>query len=180
MRYYLLRDDLQYPNRWFLGPIILPPSLDMWAFTGLGPIEKTLDTMQVQVSAGRVLDFTFSDFSIPIINSKVASLLPAHEIQLISIKAGEIANLYLLMIINELDCVDERLSDFLKFDEHHPIRPDLAGKYELFYKLVLNKNKCASRAIFKISGAFGYIIVNELIMNAMRDANIKGVYFEEV
>ena len=84
------------------------------------------------------------------------------------------------MVLNELDCVNEHLSDFVKFGENHPIRPDLAGKYELFYKLILNKEKCASHSIFKIKGFSQYIIINELVMNCMRDANVKGVFFEEI
>jgi hypothetical protein len=179
MRYYLLRNDLNYPNRWFLGPIRLPASLDVWTLTGLGPILPP-GPIHVDVSAGRVLDFTFADFSIPILNSKAASFLPASEVQLLGVDVGGLANFFLLLVVNEVDCVDESASDFLKFDEQHPIRPDLAGKYELFYKLVVNKTQCAAHSIFKIKGCHHYIIVNEAIRDSMHDANIKGVYFEEV
>jgi len=60
MRYYLFRDDLEYPNRWFLGSIILPPSPDLWALTGLGPVEQYLSAMQVHVSARPAAYFTTS------------------------------------------------------------------------------------------------------------------------
>jgi hypothetical protein len=181
MKYFLLKNDLNYPKRWFLGPIALPSPFDFWKFTGIGPIEDETDDLQVKITeSGSVLDFTFSDFDIPIINEKVASFFPEHEVQLIKVQAGLFTKLYILMILNALDCVDESLSSFEKFDENHSIRPDLAGNYEVFYKLVLDKSRCAEFSIFKIKGCSHYIIVNEKIKNKMMDSNVKGVLFQEV
>ena len=124
------------------------------------------------------MDFTLADFAIPVINDRAASFIPSSERQLLELKVGKLPNFNVLILSNEVDCLDESKSDFTKFDENSS-RPNLAGHYRDIYTAVLDKGKCAGYSIFRIKGFIPYIIVSEIIRDAFIANHIRGVTFQE-
>jgi hypothetical protein len=85
-----------------------------------------------------------------------------------------------MVVTNKLDSVDEKLSEFGKFVENDPVRPDLAGHYSWFTNLKVDKGKINSEDIFRIEKAEYYLIVSERIKAALEDIRASGLKFTEV
>jgi hypothetical protein len=180
MKYFRLMDALDFPNRWFLGPFQLDTPFSIWDFITTGPLTNTYAGLSTEIQSGSiVLDFTFAEFGIPVLNDRAASFIPIAERQLIELKVGKFPNFNVLILLHELDCLDESKSDFTKFDENYR-RPELAGQYQAIYSVVLDKRKCSGHSIFRIKGYRPYIIVNEEIRGAFIANHIKGVLFQEI
>jgi hypothetical protein len=89
-------------------------------------------------------------------------------------------DLFLIQIKNIVECVDESKSIFKKFHKNHPVRPDMAGTYEYFEKLVIDKSKTKGHHIFRIKNYEIWVIVSEKIKNEFNRLNIQGAKFVEV
>jgi hypothetical protein len=85
-----------------------------------------------------------------------------------------------MVITNKRDCVNEELSLFGKFKENDPVRPDLAGHYSWFSKLIMEPTKTNHSDIFRINKGENYIIVSENIKQTFENIQASGAKFIEV
>jgi hypothetical protein len=186
MKYYELRDDTYSPLRWHLGDIIEVE--DNWQFIYGNKIDETLLTKDLHVEIyqdGNPMDYTTNGaFSVPIVSERIkAQLGGVKDLQFIpiTIEGKEVDLKFFIMVVtSKLDCVNEELSEFGKFVEDDPIRPDLAGHYSWFTKLIVAPAKINGEDIFRIEKAAGNLIVSERVKIAMEDINATGVTFTEV
>lgn len=186
MKYYRLLDDINYPQRWYLGDII--ETNDDWQFTSGQKINELLLSGNLSINVykdGKPMDYTTNEaYSVPIVSARIkAQLGDVKELQFIpvGINGKGVSLSYFIMVVTEKkSCVNEDLSEFGKFIEGDPIRPDLAGEYSWFTKLIVDQNKINGEDIFRIDKATNYLIVSEKIKKAIEDINTTGVKFTEV
>lgn len=177
MKYYDLMDDINYPKRWYLGDVL---DVDNWLFRKPSPSIFEKDFYEIEVyQDGEEMDFTISGYaSVLVVSEKIKilfELIPDAAVRFIpvSIVNKKVSNDYYLMIITlKIDAVEQEKSDFERYEENDPVRPDLAGKYSGFFKLVIDENKAAGNPIFRIEGYDVTIIASELVKHKFDDAGI--------
>jgi len=182
MEYFRLYADINYPERWYLGDINMD---NPWIFTeGRSIDEKALEKLHVEIhQKGIAVDYTeTSTVGVPVISEDFAELLYGYtdEIQLIRVSVpNAIKNYYIMVVRNNIDCVDETKSDFEKFEEGNDIRPDLAGEYEVINVLVIDTNK-VNKTIFRLSKYDIFIIINADLKSKLENAGLTGFKFKLV
>lgn len=181
MKYYRLLDDLRLRNRWFLGDINFLHENDMWNYISANEVINLQDNYAVDISQkGKPLDLTFGNFEILICNGKAAEIF-GNDVQKISITIkGEVAQYFIIVIKSELDCIDKEQSVFKTWEIGNEIRPDLAGTYQCFSKIVVDPKKINDQNIFRIKGFNVAVIVSSKIKNLFESNNFSGVTFREV
>ncbi len=185
MLYYKLVDDLHtIKGRWFLGELNLDNPFDFWNYVRVNRVPKALaDKRKLEISVrkkGHPLDFTFADFDVPVINSAVLSLIRSDSVDVIPVELnGVIKQLtyYVLLLKVEVECIDETLSEFLKFDNHDLVRPDKVGSYRAFQKMIINPDLVNGLDIFRVKGFNSAIIISESLRKQFLDKNVSGVRF---
>lgn len=180
MNYYLINDDINFSKRWYLGEIALS---DNWQ------IQKYIDTERVYeielYQDGSVMDYTCNEaYGVSIVSGKLKNLMSDFT-GVTFAKANIIGKelddkFYIMAIPNELECINEELSEFSKFEENNPIRPDKAGEYSSFLKMVVDPEKCSNCDIFRVKGYSIAIVVSSNVKRRIEDAGILGVDFKKV
>ncbi|MCW9715921.1 Imm43 family immunity protein [Avibacterium sp. 21-594] len=179
MKYYRLLDDIDYPNRWYLGGI---HSIDNWKLINAEIHETNLIIRLIQ--DGEELDYTtMVPFNVPIVSEDFKVLIEnTNGLSFIPVKIENkktIKKYFAMVIHNEIDCVDENRSEFTKFEKDDPIRPDLAGEYDSFYKLKLDYSKI-NKALFRLGKFSVAIIISESIKKEIIKNALTGAEFKEV
>jgi hypothetical protein len=190
MKYYLLRDDLEFSSRWFLGDV---QNVDNWGFNDPTPyfMEPAIYTLDVY-RKGTEMDYTSTEaFGVPVLSKKAKDALsglpeidePYYHTVLepVNIEGMSVEQDYFVMIIEtQLDCVDEARSEFEKYVVDDPVRPDKAGQYSAFFSLVIDPEKVGDHHIFRVKSHLGSIIVSEEVKRRFEDAGVTGAVFESV
>lgn len=184
MKYFRLKDDVHFPNRWYLGDV---KHVDNWALVaGRLPPDATSELAVEVYRAGHQMDFTLTEaYGVPIVSAKMRKALgDLPGVRFLNAKVeGEPSNAYFVMLIESaVDCVDESRSEFEQFTADDPVRPDKAGQYRAFFSLVLDKAKAgaAGRPIFRLARFEVAIIVNDDVKKAIEKAGISGALMGEV
>lgn len=181
--YYDLSDDIDYPERWYLGEV---KGIDNWLFRSKKDVLFANRSYQVElVKDGTETDFTLTGaFGVPIVSQRVRDqLIDTSSIKFIPVDIinKEVSKQYYIMIIlSHIDCIDEKLSEFEKFEESDPVRPDKAGQYKGFFKMVIDKNKVRGESVFRIENFGVAIIISEKIKNELTQINVTGCDFAPV
>jgi hypothetical protein len=183
--FYRLQDELNKPEgRWFLGSINFEGEWDFWRYVSAGEVDISSKELFVNIrDMGIPLDFTMADFELLIVNSKVANLVDKEEVQLIPLKVDGFKSeevYYLMIVKNEFDCVDEEKSSFDKWEPNNSIRPDKAGQYKTFYKLVVKPESVTGKNIFRIKDYNGIIIISEDLKKKFEKGKVIGVKYKQV
>jgi hypothetical protein len=186
MKYYRLLDDINFNGRWYLGEII--DTDDNWQFTiGQKVNELSFDgDLHIDLyKDGKAMDYTTNEaYSVPIVSEQIKlELSSINGLQFIPVKVNgkEVVGSYYVMIVTKKkSCVNEELSEFGKFVENDPIRPDKAGHYSWFTKLIIDPALATGEDIFRIDKAELYLVVSERVKEAMENINATGTKFIEV
>ncbi|WP_300445238.1 DUF1629 domain-containing protein [uncultured Mameliella sp.] len=190
MRYYLLNDDKHFPDRWFLGAI---EHADNWRFLKpeMQDMEPGRYTLHLQ-REGTPMDYTQTLlYGLPVLSEKARNSLrgipevdePFKNVVMepVDINGGPWATLYYLMIVEtRFDCVDEVRSEFRKFEENDPVRPDKAGEYAIFTNFVIDPDKTEGRHIFRVSTYQSALIVSEEVKRRFEEEQVSGCNFISV
>lgn len=184
MQYFRMLNDLDIPNRWFLGEVEFEDEDEFWNYIKAGVVQepKKMPTVQIE-EEGIPLEFTMGEFELLIVNEKAAKIFDENEVQLIPLGIKHTKSNtkhFLLVIKNELDCIDKEKSEYDVWEEGNEIRPDLAGGYNGFYKMVIDPKLTMDLNIFRIKTFDVAIIVSSIIKNAFESNFIKGVKFKLV
>ena len=182
MKYYRLLDDLEIKKRWFIGELE-NIDWDFWQYIRAKPLDEIpTKPMPIEMQEkGIPLDFTYAAFELPIVNKITKELFSINDVNFyLVINKLFKEEYYLMHILHQVDCVDEKKSTFDKFEENDPIRPDLAGQYKTIYKLKLKKDIKFNHDIFRVKNYDTAIIISEKIKNKFEELNLIGVEFQEV
>lgn len=176
MKYYRLQDDTEYPERWYLGDV---KSVDNWLLASEKP-EAGSNRLDIEVfQPGVSLDFTLSEvYGVPIVSKKIKEALQSIigvDFQPVSILSDNHNEEYFVMIIREIiDCVDERRSEFQKFELNDPVRPDKAGDYRGFMSLFIKPDLVRGKDIFRIAKFETAIVVSEAVKVRLENIQASG------
>ncbi|WP_198338266.1 imm11 family protein [Labrenzia sp. VG12] len=152
------------------------------------PGEYTIDVIQ----DGEELDSNESAaFGVPVLSIKAKNSLiglpevdePYYHVVLepVKIENKQVDQDHFVMIIEtQIDCVDEERSEFQKYEENDPVRPDKAGQYRGFFNLVIDPSKTGDHHIFRLKNHLGSIIVSEEAKRRFEDAGVTGAVFDSV
>ncbi|WP_148059445.1 imm11 family protein [Sinobacterium caligoides] len=87
---------------------------------------------------------------------------------------------YIMAVPKELECINEEASEFQKFKVNDPVRPDKAGEYRGFFKMVVNPKKCEGFNIFRVKGFSIAIVVSAKVKQNLESAGVLGAQFKSV
>lgn len=96
--------------------------------------------------------------------------------------SAQISRPPIMVIEPKVECVDESRSEFKLLTPDDPVRPDLAGEYSGFFKLVIDKAKASAsgHSIFRVARFNVAIIVSAQMKSAIETAKCTGTEFAEV
>ena len=181
MKYYRLTDDMGYPNRWHLGQI---GSVDNWRLVHSMPhFSQPLGIEVFRI--GAEMDFTLTEtYGIPVVSSRIKEALGDLEdvsfLELDVLEGNTQGSYFAMVTLKRIDCVDERRSEFQKFEENDPVRPDKAGHYRGFMKLRIIAKRAGSSDIFRLNRFETAIIVSEKVKDLLDNLDATGTAFELV
>ncbi len=184
MRYFILEDDMseRQRNRWHIGRVRLAD--DTIAFLNLGTPLDAPQPLHAEVThIGHVLDFCHTSFGVPIATKVLADsigFVAGTDLQCLPVTIGGQTGMMALNALRLIRCIDERRSVYVKWTELDH-RPDKAGDYRYFEKLVLARQAVPHDAhFFRIKGYLIHIIVSETVKNAMERVGCYGAKFTEL
>jgi hypothetical protein len=186
MDYYELTDDIYFPNRWYLKEVIEVE--DNWLFIYGKKLNKKDLPNKLTIRLyqdGDPMDYTIVEsYGIPVISQRIKEQLDdLMEIQFlpVNIENKEVSLKYYIMVVtNTINCVNEELSLFGKFKENDPVRPDLAGHYSWFSKLIIDPTKTNHSDIFRLEMAVTDLIVSQRVKDVLNKINATGIKLTKV
>jgi hypothetical protein len=190
MDYYEIKADFyNFPNQYFITEISNfnnPKAQLNWddflKNYSTDRHEKYIATIE---SGNEEVDFSTTLYGFCIVSEKFAQLLERIQIDdflivPLSFEKQLTQRFYLLVDFLTYDCVDEVNSEFQKFIENDPVRPDLAGQYRAFFKLTIDASKVDNADLFRLEKEKTTIIVSQRIKNIYEENNLKGACFTKV
>jgi hypothetical protein len=182
MEYFRLLDNINYPQRWYLGDIV--PDDNNWKFTYANKVDEALlsNDLKVEVyKSGIPMDYTTTEaYVVPIVSVALKQALEfVKDVQFLPVKIEE--KLYYIMVIcSVIACLDESESEFEKYTENDLVGPDKAGDYKSFYKMKIDEKKVGVKNIFRLGGYDIAIIVSEKVKKEIENINSLTAKFKEV
>ena len=185
MRYFELIDDMSMRMRWrwHVGEILLPDGSEPRLRAGIRfddgrPLHADV------THVGHVLDYCETSFGVPIATKALAdtiSSIVGPDVQCIPVTISGQWGRMVLNALRLIRCIDEQRSEFQKYTEGNPIRPDLAGHYESVPKMVLDRSAIRPDAhFFRIMYWEVALIVSEVVKDAMERVGCYGAEFVEL
>lgn len=180
MSYYELTDDINFPNRWYLGDVAFA---DNWAL--LQHIESNREYEVKIYRDGAEMDYTCNEaYGVCIVSKKFKDALAGIS-GIDFAKANIVGNtsdseFFIMAVPAELECINEDESEYQKFEVNDPVRPDKAGEYRGFFKMVVDHNKLGGVDICRVKGFGIAIIVSENIKQRLESSGVLGAKFKYV
>jgi hypothetical protein len=189
MKFYELKDDLEFPKRWHLKMPVCIEEKDeyAWEFNTGSKVcyyDKKHFKIDLQYE-GEILDFTFAGFDIPIVQKRVGEIIQdicENDIQRIPIivEGREFLNFDILNIISKVDCIDREKSQYTLWSEDDG-REDIVGHYKEVYPLHIKPSLIPKNChIFRIDKYESVIVVSEILKNKLENMDIKGITFQQL
>lgn len=181
MNFYRLKDDVEYPDRWYLGDI---RGADNWDLLTIAhEVNRKLEVDLYK--DGNEMDFTLTEvYGVPIVSSRVEKLLRgiSNIVFIPLIIRNKICKYqYFAMVIPSIvDCVDEDNSEFHNFIVNDPVRPDKAGEYRAFKKLRLRSNGIHDIDLFRLKKFETALIVSERVKIILEKIDATGLDLSSV
>ena len=184
-RFFELADDVNVPDRWHLDT---PTSshgqkVDDWLYRRGAPVHLK-ERLRVPVEiAGKPLDFTEANVSVPVVHVRVASMfaeLAPQDVQLIPVDVEGQPDQYLILVATRLiRCIDEQASR-IELWTHEDGVPEKVGQYSSVRDMRIDRSKVGSARVFRCEGWEGPLIVSGEIKDALDRMGATGTRFEEV
>jgi hypothetical protein len=176
MKYFDLNDDIYFPNRWYLGDF---SGVDNWKLAKSVPDKIDSLTLEME-QEGEEMDFTFTEaYRVPVVSSKIKLLLrDIKEVYFVpvTVNGKHCVSEYFAMIVPEtVDCVDEKRSEFQKFQDDDPVRPDKSGEYRGFTRLRLDEKRTLGKDVFRLKNYDIAIVISEKVKDRLMAANVTGI-----
>lgn len=190
MDYYEIAGNFyEFPNQYFITEIEgfdnPHAQLDWGDFLSEYLADKQKKYTAIIESGTEEVDFTTTFYGFCVISDKFKKLLEKHnfcDFMLIPLDFNiELSQPYYLLVdYLRSDCVDEANSQFEKYQENDPIRPDFSGRYSYFFKLIIDANKAESYDFFRLSNYYSAILVSQKIKDIYEDNKLQGATFTKV
>lgn len=181
MKYYSLTEDMRSGNKWYLGEINDLLFTEQWGFT-TEPFFKLDQELNIEVSInGYRTDYTENlTYGVPIVSLDAKKVLDEFNIEFslchIFENNNEVELPYYAMGVDILDCINEDMSDYIKYQENDPVIPDRKGDYKMFNKMVLKKSVLGKSHIFRIKGYLVFLVVSEEFKHKVESKGLTGFF----
>jgi len=185
MRYFVLSDTGNVPDRWYLGAPHDSDGkpVDPWQFTSGRRLFFGKPLRFARRQEGHSLPFSLAAFEVPIVDAETGELFKSvggDDVELLhALVDGDSGSFSVLNVVTRLACVDDDASEFTRFPEDHN-RPDIVGKYEMFNHLRIDKSKVSGHRLFRIKDWEAPLIVREDVRAALETMDLPGLIFQEV
>lgn len=186
MKYFEVGDDLTIDGRWFLKGPIAPSGLevDPRRFTRAEPFSLK-EPLRIPIRhEGKLLDFTFADFDMPVVSPEVGKMfsgLCGKDIQRIPVSVSETAgNFEILNILCKRPCLDESRSESITRWTQSDGRPEKLGKPRMVIGLRIDPSRVSSSHAFRIDGWEIALVVSEKLKALLEEHMVTGITFREV
>ena len=181
--YYRVLCDVEIPGRWFIDDPRLSDGTRQypWIFTRGQPVSLQGVVALPLAQSGTALDYTEATFGMPVLSQKAAGIvrdLAPREVQLIPACVESQRDPFFIMnVLSVRRCVDERRSAFKKFATNDPVRPDLAGKYDIITKLVLDVTDIGDSQVFRVKDSEHDLIISKTIKDGLEGMRATGLRY---
>ncbi|QSP94187.1 hypothetical protein LPB19_13455 [Marinobacter salinisoli] len=180
MSYYELTDDINFPNRWYLGDVAFT---DNWALATQVDPERQYEIELYR--DGSKMDYTHNEaYGVCVVSKRFKEALSGitgvefAKANIIGKRSD--SEFFIMAIPNEVACINEEASEFQKFEVNDPVRPDKAGEYRGFFKMVVDPDKCGGLNIFRVKGFSIALVVSALVKQRLESAGVLGAKFKRV
>jgi hypothetical protein len=190
MNYYEIKADFyEFPNQYFITEIDgfdnPRAQLDWDEFLLEYLLNKQKKYFATIESGEQEVDFTTTFYGFCVVSEKFANLLALEKISdclIVPLAFDKVLSQKFYLLVDSLryDCVDEINSDFQKFLENDPVRPDLAGRYRAFFKLIIDASKTENADFFRLVNEDATVIVSQKIKEIYDNNNLTGASFTKV
>lgn len=190
MNYYEIKADFyNFPTQHFITEINgfdNPRAQYNWdEFIHDYSIHKNRKYTAIIESGSEEVDFSTTFYGFCIISEKFKLVLEENKISdflvvPLSFEKELSQKFYLLIDFLKYDCVDESSSNFQKFIENDPVRPDLAGQYRAFFKLIIDASKTENSDLFRLLKEPTTIVVSQRIKDLYDNNNLTGASFSKI
>ena len=127
------------------------------------------------------MDFTEVEFGMPVVSERLKGmferLAPGADQFIPVTVAGQQGPYYILNVLPVIECVDEERSSFRRFKEDDPVRPDLAGHFDVIEKLVIDERRAGGALLFRVSRSEGDLVAHESIKKGFEEIAATGARF---
>lgn len=187
MRYFELFFDSRIREQGVLAEPIdeQGEELDPWQFFSGHPITLSGRPRIPQAAPGRVLDFSFTTLSIPIVHARLVALFERlglqRQIQLIPAEVmGRTEPYFIANILRVIPCIDDARCARVEYWRAEDGAPDRVGDYRLVRGLRIAPTRTAGADIFRPKGWSSVLLVSERLKQALEDHQVEGIHFTEV
>ncbi|HXT17112.1 MAG TPA: DUF1629 domain-containing protein [Gemmatimonadaceae bacterium] len=182
MRLYRIVDDLKLPGRWFLGHArdSAGAEFDVRRLTVGVPSSYSGELNLAMRRVGRSLDFTFSDFDLPILRAQLAARLrdaAPNDIQLFPVRIDDVDEKFdAINVVSKRAAIDEQNSIIERWSASDGA-PEKIGQYFMINKLRVDAEKIDGASVFRLDSWEIALIVTEEIRNLLLSEETTGVNF---
>jgi hypothetical protein len=184
-RYFDLFDDMYLRGRWFLrSPLRGRKEVDPRLYTD-GQPQPDPGPLRIPLRRrGSPMDYTAADSAMPVVSEKAARILrdlAPGDVQLFPITVqGRKEPYYIANVTHACACVDEKRSVDVRRWTKDDFRPDLAGRYKVIGKLIIDPKRTAGHHLFRIKDWEVQLIASEELKDAFERAGVIGAHFTPV
>lgn len=179
MKYYKLIPDSSAEDGWWLGSPtnLLSEPIDAWAFT-TGTRYESNDMIVFPVKEGGAIhDFTFFAFGYLVMRKspRTNEIIPQFRssVQFIPAVASDGTELYVINVLNSIDCIDLACVNSYFPSNHEP--RSKAGKPQMVIELRLLQNQIVDLPIFRVSGWQIPIIISDELLAYIKQKELIGI-----
>jgi hypothetical protein len=187
MKFFRLLDDLYFQGRWYLSTV---SDADNWRLV-CPPVLGVGDPLWGQVlkvelrKSGVPLDYSLAGYAgVPVVSFEALRAISGLEgftaLPAKIVGFQQKTSYHILHFWDEADCVDERSSRFEKYQVDDPVRPDLAGNYSAFFRLVIDPSRVGGKHIFRLARSGNEVIVSEEVKRRFENTGVTGAVFQDV
>jgi len=186
-RYFELNDDMSSPERWVLDDTLDAQGQPVGARLYLNEAPVRFDgRLRVPIlHPGSPLEFSFADSrAFPVVTEKVASTLAElapGDVQLYPVEVDSRPEPYFLVNAARLvKCIDEAVSEEVRYGEPEDNLPDKIGYYRSVYGMRIDPSKVGDAKVFRPWGYPAALLVSEDVKEALERTGATGLEFTEV
>lgn len=190
MNYYEIKADFdEFPQQNFITEIDgfdnSRAQIDWDEFLADYLNDRTKQYTAAIESGSDEVDFTTTFYGFCVISSKFKEILEENKLSDFMIVPlmihKKLSQPYFLLIdYLRCDCVDESNSEYEKYLTNDPVRPDFAGRYSYFFKLIIDANKTENYDFFRLTNYYSSIIVSQKVKDIYEENHLKGATFIKV
>ncbi|MBN1207851.1 MAG: hypothetical protein JXB05_23505 [Myxococcaceae bacterium] len=178
---------MRNPGRWILADPVdeSGQEVDPWQFRKGRQLDLRGTLKFTQHHPGSALDFSLAGMAIPVVHGRVVTLFERlglqQQVQFFPAQVeGQSDPYFVLNVLRIIRCIDEARSEEVRHWKPEDGNPEKVGQYRSVSGMRIDPSQVGDAQIFRPWGWRIVIIVSEQLKQALEEARISGVRFDEV